>query len=170
MSVPHSFWTLGLVRDAVPWEALPLTGLAGSSIPVDTTASHSYGDLRNLFSGSHADIRSGSKHRTNLSHVVLYFDLPNDMVANRGMAYVTFLFCSHYPRIGPFADSTSDNRTLHRTPHRTIPASDPIADRTSDNRTSHRTLHPTIGPHIHGVPLPELIIPAGSLKSMGGVP
>ena len=49
MSVPHSFWTLGLVRDAVPWEALPLTGLAGSFIPVETTASHSYGDLRNRF-------------------------------------------------------------------------------------------------------------------------
>ena len=40
MSVPHSFWTLGLVRDAVPWEALPLTGLAGLFILVSTTASH----------------------------------------------------------------------------------------------------------------------------------
>ena len=28
-----------------------------------------------------------------LSHVVLYFDLPHDMVTNRGMAYVTFLSC-----------------------------------------------------------------------------
>ena len=24
MSAPHSFWTLGLVRVAVPWGALPL--------------------------------------------------------------------------------------------------------------------------------------------------
>ena len=148
----------------------PIDQRTSSNLDARLTPSTSEHSTWLLFSGSHADIRSGSKHRTNLSHVVLYFDLPNDMVANRGMAYVTFLFCSHYPRIGPFADSTSNNRTLHRTPHRTIPASDPIADRTSDNRTSHRTLHPTIGPHIHGVPLPELIIPAGSLKSMGGVP
>ena len=31
MIVPHSFWTPGLVRDAVPWGALPLTRLLAHS-------------------------------------------------------------------------------------------------------------------------------------------